>query len=72
MPSSKNWQKILASGVGSGFFCVLTGGSLLDCIAAFIAGIVLYTYIIFISEKYLSKILGNILGGAIIMMVCIL
>ena len=72
MPSSKNWQKILASGIGSGFFCVLTGGSIPDCMAAFIAGIVLYIYIIFVAEKYLSKIVSNILGGAIIVMVCIL
>lgn len=72
MPSAKNWQKILASGIGSGFFCVLTGGSIPDCMAAFIAGIVLYIYIIFVAEKYLSKIVSNILGGAIIVMVCIL
>ena len=72
MPIEKNWQRILASGIGSGFFCVLAGGSLWDCVAAFIAGIVLYTYVVFISEKYLSKILGNILGGALIVIVCIL
>ena len=72
MPSSKNWQKIVASGIGSGFFCVLTGGSIPDCIAAFIVGIVLYTYIVFVSEKYLSKIVGNISGGALIVLVCIL
>ena len=72
MPADKNWQRILASGVGSGFFCVLAGGSFQDCVAAFIAGIVLYIYVIFISEKYLSKILGNILGGAIIVAACVL
>ena len=72
MPSSKNWKKIVASGIGSGFFCVLTGGSIPDCIAAFIVGIVLYTYIVFVSEKYLSKIVGNISGGALIVIVCIL
>ena len=72
MPSSRNWQKIVASGIGSGFFCVLTGGSIPDCIAAFIVGIVLYTYIVFVSEKYLSKIVGNISGGALIVIVCIL
>ena len=72
MPIEKNWQRILASGIGSGFFCVLAGGSLLDCVAAFIAGIILYTYVVFLSEKYLSKILGNILGGALIVVVCII
>lgn len=70
MQGNKNWQKILASGMGSGFFCVLAGGSFHDCLAALIAGIVLYIYVIFISEKYLSKILGNIVGGAIIVTVC--
>lgn len=72
MPANKNWHRILASGIGSGFFCVLTGGSFQDCLAAFLVGIVLYIYVVFISEKYLSKILGNILGGAIIVTVCVL
>ena len=72
MPTDKNWQKILASGIGSGFFCVLAGGNFPDCVAAFIAGIILYVYVIFISEKYLSKILGNIFGGAIIVAACML
>lgn len=70
MPENKNWKRILASGVGSGFFCVLTGGDYSDCIAAFVAGIVLYTYIVFISERHMGKILGNIFGGAIIVIVC--
>lgn len=71
MSGPKNWHRILASGIGSGFFCVLAGGTLLDCLAAFLAGIVLYIYVVFISEKYLSKILGNIFGGAIIVAVCL-
>lgn len=72
MPANKDWQRIAASGIGSGFFCVLAGGSFLDCVAAFLAGIILYIYVVFISERYLSKILGNICGGALIVTVCIL
>ncbi|MBR3601011.1 MAG: threonine/serine exporter family protein [Lachnospiraceae bacterium] len=72
MPTGKKWQKILASGLGSGFFCVLAGGNFQDCLAAFIAGIILYTYVVFISEKYLSKILGNLFGGVIIVVSCVL
>lgn len=72
MPTGKKWQKILASGLGSGFFGVLAGGNFQDCLAAFIAGIILYTYVIFISEKYLSKILGNLFGGVIIVVSCVL
>lgn len=71
MTANKNWHRILASGIGSGFFCVLAGGTFPDCLAAFIAGIILYIYVVFISEKYLSKILGNIFGGAIIVAVCL-
>ena len=71
MPADKNLYRILASGIGSGFFCVLAGGSFPDCIAAFIAGIVLYVYVVLVSEKYLSKIWGNLFGGAIIVAVCV-
>lgn len=72
MPENKNWKRILASGVGSGFFCVLTGGNWGDCMAAFLAGIALYTYVVFLSERHMGKILGNIFGGAIIVAVCVL
>ena len=51
LPANKNWHRILASGIGSGFFCVLTGGSFQDCLAAFLVGIALYIYVVFISEK---------------------
>lgn len=72
MPENKSWKRILASGIGSGFFCVLTGGNLGDCLAAFLAGIVLYTYVTAFSEKHMGKILGKILGGAVIMTTCLL
>lgn len=72
MPENKSWKRILASGVGSGFFCVLTGGNFGDCLAAFLAGIVLYTYVAVFSEKHMGKILGKIFGGAVIMMTCLL
>lgn len=72
MPEEKKWKRILASGIGSGFFCVLAGGNAADCLAAFIAGIVLYIYVVLLSEKYLGKILGNIFGGVIIVTVCVI
>ncbi|MBQ2957437.1 MAG: threonine/serine exporter family protein [Clostridia bacterium] len=62
------WQQILASGVGSGFFCVLFGGGFADCAAAFIAGILLYIYVLKVSAPHLSKIVGNIIGGMLIVL----
>lgn len=69
MRSFKNWQMILASGVGSGFFCVLAGGGLIDSLAAFVAGLLLYVYVLKVSAPYLSKIVGNIFGGMLVVLI---
>ena len=69
MKGYKPWQQILASGVGSGFFCVLAGGGLADCFAAFIAGILLYIYVLKVSVPHLSKIVGNIFGGMLVVLI---
>jgi uncharacterized membrane protein YjjP (DUF1212 family) len=37
MPGTGQWKQILASGAGSGFFCVLFGGGVLDCVSAMLA-----------------------------------
>ena len=63
------WQQILASGIGSGFFCVLAGGGVSDSIAAFIAGLLLYIYVLKISAPHLSKIVGNIFGGMLVVLI---
>ena len=47
---------ILASGVASGAFCCPFGGNLMDCLAAAIAGFLIYVYILYISGPHLSKI----------------
>lgn len=70
MPGKTRTMQILASGVGSASFCYLFGGSLGDSAAAFAAGILLYIYVIFISSLYLSKIVGNICGGALVTCLC--
>lgn len=69
MPSAPMWMQVLASGVGSGFFCVLFGGGLLDCAAAFVAGLILFIYVLKVSSPYLSKIVGNILGGMLVVLI---
>lgn len=70
MPGKTKTMQILASGVSSACFCVLFGGSFIDAAAAFISGIILYLYVLFISGPHLSKIVGNIGGGALVTFLC--
>ena len=64
MPGKRKGVQIGASAVGSGAFCYLLGGDLADSAAAFLSGLVLYVYILYIG-KNLSKLVQNILGGAL-------
>lgn len=70
MPGKSFWAQVLASGTGSAAFCYLFGGSLLDSAAAFAAGFLLYIFVLKIGT-HLSKITGNICGGALVTMLCI-
>lgn len=72
MPGKKRWMQTLASGVGSAAFCIFFGGTFGDSLAAFTAGICLYLYVLWLSAPHLSKIVGNIGGGALVTIVCCL
>ena len=71
MPGEPPAMQVLASGVGSACFCGLFGGSAMDCAAAFVAGFLLYIFVLGVSTRRMSKIVGNILGGALVTLVCI-
>lgn len=70
MPEKRPFMQVLASGLGSGAFCFLFGGNMMDTCSAVIAGVALYLYVLGISERYLSKIVGIIGGGALVTAVC--
>ncbi|MDO5418138.1 MAG: threonine/serine exporter family protein [Lachnospiraceae bacterium] len=72
MPGKTKTMQILASGVGSACFCFLFGGTLRDSTAAFLAGVLLYVYVLFLSSPHLSKIVGNIGGGALVTFFCMM
>lgn len=72
MPGKRKSVQFLAAAVGSGAFCYLFGGDLLDCGAAFISGFLLYVYILYIGAPKLSKLMGNIGGGALVTMLCMI
>lgn len=64
-PSKPKRTLVLMSGVGSGCFCMMFGGSPQDCLAAFVIGIFLYFYLLAIGGRF-SKIVANIGGGMLI------
>ena len=66
------WHQILAAGIGSGAFCFLFGGDVLDSLAAFLAGFILYLYVLDVVKGRLSKIATNASGGALVMALTLL
>ncbi len=73
MPQKRPAMQTLASAVGSASFCIMFGGSLRDGMVAFLAGLVLHIFVLKIRiPSGMSKIIGNILGGALVTLVCIL
>ncbi len=72
IPEPPKFLLIFSAGVGSAAFCCMFGGGLSDCVAAFMAGLILYTFVVFVSEGRMSKISGNLIGGMIVTVVCLL
>lgn len=66
-------MKIIASGFGSGGFCYLFGGSFFDALTAFLAGCILYIFVLYLLPKLsLPKIMYNIAASIIAVCACIL
>ncbi len=64
------WEQILASAVGSAAFCIIFGGGFMDCLASFVAGLVLWVYMLFVASKRLSRIVGTASGGLLATLIC--
>ena len=64
-------EQVLASGIGSGAFCAIFGGSLMDCLASFTVGLLLYVFILKVCCR-MSKIVSNILGSTLVSALCII
>ncbi len=65
MPGKTYRMQVIGAAMGSAGFAYIYGGSPIDSLAAFIAGAILYIYILSVSRPYLSKMVGSITGGAI-------
>ncbi len=64
------WEQISASAFGSAAFCIIFGGGFADSIAAFVAGLVLWVYMLFVGYRHLSRIAGAITGGLLATLLC--
>ena len=65
------WEQILGSSFGAAGFCAVFGGGWMDCAAAFTVGALLYAFILLISGRYLSKIVGGVANALLATLLCI-
>lgn len=70
MPVVSNRLSYFASALAAASFCVLFGGGVLDTVTAFIAGYLLYVFLLR-PGRHMSKIFSNICGGALVTILCI-
>lgn len=71
-PGKSDFSQILASGIGSAAFSMLFGGSFRDALCAFVAGLILYVFVLKSRTAKKSKMVTNILGGMLVTMICYL
>ena len=57
--------RMAASGVGSGMFCLLLGGSPGEALAAFAVGFLFYVLVLLIEDKKYSRLLTHLLASAL-------
>ena len=72
VPEKPLWEQFLGAALGSGAFCAIFGGSLLDCAAALVAGTLVYLFLALVCAPSWSKAHSNICGGALGTGLCIL
>lgn len=70
MSEKRRMVRVLAAGAGSAGFCFMFGGDLADTACAFAAGFLMYLFLLYLSAGRLSRIVSNILGAAIVTLLC--
>lgn len=70
-PMKPAWEQIVGSAFGAAGFCAVFGGGLMDCAAAFVVGTLLYLFLLFVSSRYLSKIVGGICNSLVATLLCL-
>ena len=70
-PAKPLWEQVLGSAFGAAGFCAVFGGGWLDCGAAFVVGCLLYLFILLVSGRYMSRIVGGISNALVATLLCV-
>ena len=70
-PAKPVWEQVLGSAFGAAGFCAVFGGGWLDCGAAFFVGCLLYPFILLVSGRYMSRIVGGISNALVATLLCV-
>lgn len=70
-PAKPAWEQIFGSALGASAFCAVFGGGWLDCAATFVVGALLYVFILLVSSRYLSKIVGGMANALLATLLCV-
>ena len=70
-PAKPLWEQTLGSALGAAGFCAVFGGGWMDCAAAFVVGLLLYLFVLLVSGRYMSRIVGGICNALLATLLCV-
>lgn len=70
-PDKPAWEQIAGAAFGAAGFCAVFGGGFTDCGAAFTVGALMYCFCLFVSSRFLSKIVGGICNALVTTLLCL-
>ena len=65
------WERMLGIALGAAGFCGVFIGSWIDIASAFVVGLLLSFFMVFVSGRYLSKIVGGVCNALLSSILCI-
>lgn len=71
IPPKRWFVKLIAAGCGSMGFGFLLGATVLESMIAFVIGVLVYIWVLFAEKYKITKIITNIGGGVVMMMVAL-
>ena len=71
-PPKPVWEQILGSAIGAAGFCAVFGGGWIDCAVDLVVGALLYAFVLGVSSRYLSKIVGGVCNALVATLLCVI
>ena len=71
IPPKRSYFRVLAAGLGSACFCYLLGGNIWESLMTVMIGMLVYVFVIFSEKHSLTRMITNIVGGALITLLAI-